>query len=190
MIVESSFKSTTIARVEVQAPTRLHLGLLDLSGVGPRVDGGIGLAIEAPSLHVLAEKSSKPRLNCPPELHECCTRVMDRLTESGLSENAAVNIHSEVRAHVGFGSGTQCALALGSALSILKNGTDPRVQDIARLTGRGGTSGVGVHTFKVVGFIVDGGHRRPEDKQELGSTRAFDTVCMPPLVARMEFPDW
>lgn len=183
-------EGTTIVRVEVEASARLHLGLLDLTGVGPRVDGGIGLAIEAPSLNVIAEKSSEPKLNCPIELRECCTRVMGRLTESGLSENIAINVQSEMRAHVGFGSGTQCALAIGSALSILKNGIVPRVQDIARLTGRGGTSGIGVHAFEVGGFIVDGGHRWPEDKQELGPTRAFDTICMPPLVARMEFPDW
>lgn len=191
MIAESLFKAATSVRVEVVAPARLHLGLLDLSAVGPRVDGGIGLTIEEPSLQVVAKYSSEPGLACPAELDDCCERVMKRLEEAGLSgSELSIEVHSDTKAHVGFGSGTQCSLAVASAISMLRSGSTPTVQQAALLTGRGGTSGIGVHAFAVGGFIVDGGHRWPEDKKELGPTRAFQRVPMPPLVARMDFPDW
>ena len=183
--------STTLqTAVEVITSGRLHLGLLDLSGIGPRVDGGIGLAIEEPSLRVVAHHCSEQRLNCPSELEPCCVRVVDRLATSKLTEKAEISVYSKMRAHVGFGSGTQCSLAIGFALNMLKHGTMPRSENIARLTGRGGTSGIGINVFDVGGFVVDGGHRWPEDKQELGPTRAFDQVAIPPLIARLAFPDW
>jgi len=182
--------TTLETKVEVVTSGRLHLGLLDLSGVGPRVDGGIGLAIEEPSLRVVANHSSEQRLSCPPELETCCVRAVHKLTGSRLTERAAISVYSSMRSHVGFGSGTQCSLAIGCALSTLKHGTTPSIEDIARLTGRGGTSGIGINVFDRGGFVVDGGHRWPEDKQELGPTGAFDEVAIAPLVARLVFPDW
>jgi beta-RFAP synthase len=53
----------------------------------------------------------------------------------------------------------------------LQRGQTPPIENLALLTGRGGTSGIGVHVFDLGGFIVDGGHRWPEDKCELGPTR-------------------
>lgn len=37
-------------RVIIEAPSRLHIGLIDLNGSLGRIDGGIGLALEAPLL--------------------------------------------------------------------------------------------------------------------------------------------
>ena len=54
---------------------------------------------------------------------------------------------------------------------------DCRSSDLARLTGRGRRSGIGLHGFHHGGLIVDGGRRTEAD--------------IPPLLARLPFPeDW
>ncbi len=77
----------------------------------------------------------------------------------------------------GLGVGTQLSLAVARAVLELAGVTDAPVEKLARLTGRGGRSGIGLHGFAHGGLIVDGGHRRPTE--------------FPPLVARLPFPeDW
>jgi len=49
------------------------------------------------------------------------------------------------------------------------------VDDLARLTGRGRRSGIGIHGFHQGGLIVDGGRRTEAD--------------IPPLLARLPFPE-
>jgi beta-ribofuranosylaminobenzene 5'-phosphate synthase len=54
---------------------------------------------------------------------------------------------------------------------------DLSVDDLARWTGRGRRSGIGLHGFQQGGLIVDGGRRNEAD--------------IPPLLARVPFPvDW
>ena len=55
--------------------------------------------------------------------------------------------------------------------------TDISVEELARLSGRGRRSGIGLHGFEHGGLIVDGGRRNETD--------------IPPLLARLPFPeDW
>ena len=51
------------------------------------------------------------------------------------------------------------------------------MEELARLTGRGNRSGIGLHGFHHGGLIVDGGRK--------------DGSAIPPLVARLAFPgEW
>jgi beta-ribofuranosylaminobenzene 5'-phosphate synthase len=59
---------------------------------------------------------------------------------------------------------------------------------IAGVTGRGGTSGIGVAAFEKGGFIVDGGHSIKEKKGFLPSSASKATP--PPIISRQNFPDW
>ena len=55
--------------------------------------------------------------------------------------------------------------------------SDVSVEELARWTGRGRRSGIGLHGFEHGGLIVDGGRR--------------DEADIPPLLARLPFPeDW
>ncbi|MCA9068653.1 MAG: hypothetical protein KDA84_07010, partial [Planctomycetaceae bacterium] len=79
--------------------------------------------------------------------------------------------------HQGLGSGTQLALAVGKALSVLAGERELSAIDLAQRVGRGARSALGLHGFHQGGFLVDGGKSSLED---IGT-----------LVTRVEFPaEW
>jgi len=78
-----------------------------------------------------------------------------------------------IPSHAGLGSGTQLALALGTALCRLHN-IAVTTQQIAQQLSRGARSGIGIATFDQGGFIVDGG--------------LSDSSTTPPLLAHYNFP--
>jgi len=82
-------------------------------------------------------------------------RFMDRYSAP---RGAHLNLISGIPAHVGLGSGTQIALAVGTALARVA-GLRLRTEDIAVAEGRGARSGIGIATFQHGGFVLDGGHR-------------------------------
>ena len=56
--------------------------------------------------------------------------------------------------------------------------------------GRGGTSGIGITAFEQGGFILDGGHKYPDQKSSFLPSSAAGKVTPPPLLIRCDFPDW
>ena len=161
------------AQITVVAPARLHLGFMDLNGDLGRSFGSLGLTIS--SLRTIVEAESAEVMSAEGEDSVRALRIAERL--SGLQEmpgNARIVVRQAIPAHAGFGSGTQLALAVGSALARV-NGWDLPPRTIARLSGRGARSGIGIGAFETGGFIVDGG-RGPDD-------------LPPQIVSRLSFPD-
>jgi beta-ribofuranosylaminobenzene 5'-phosphate synthase len=76
--------------------------------------------------------------------------------------------------HVGLGSGTQLALALGHAMVDLQDHQRIGSADLARLVGRGRRSAIGVHGFFHGGFLVDAGQG-----QDSGPGRLLWQVAFP-----------
>ena len=48
--------------VRVEAPARLHMGMLDVSGDGPRRFGGLGVAVSRPAVVVEASSNDELRV--------------------------------------------------------------------------------------------------------------------------------
>jgi beta-RFAP synthase len=59
--------------------------------------------------------------------------------------------------------------------------------DLARLVGRGGTSGVGVHVSNTGGIVLDGGHIFPDEKQTFGPS-CSSLAPPPPLMEARPAP--
>ena len=94
---------------------------------------------------------------------------------------------------MGLGSATQALV--GVALAICKvYGIDETVRELAKMVGRGGTSGIGVGAIQYGGFILDGGHlfRRGYDnsKTEYTPSSSSAGVEPPPILLHQDFPDW
>jgi beta-ribofuranosylaminobenzene 5'-phosphate synthase len=181
-------------RVIVDAPSRIHLTLIDLHGGLGRVDGSVGLALEEPRL--LLEASLSPQCQVTggePWAAEVIREVGRRVVEAIRARAPArFRIRESVPRHVGLGSGTQLALSAGRALTTL-HGKEVPVRELARISGRGGTSGIGTAAFEHGGFVVDGGHSfgPGREKQDYRPSSASGGVPPAPVIARHPFPeDW
>src|SRR5512135_3635324 len=112
-------------RLMVDTPARLHLGLIDMNGNLGRLYGSLGAAIERPNLVLEAERLPGPDnlLVEGPESQRVQGYAQRFLAHRPLSGRLRLAVHSAIPAHVGLGSGTQAALAVGAALHGLANGS-------------------------------------------------------------------
>ncbi len=172
--------------ITVKTPSRLHITLIDLNGSIGRMDGGIGLALEEPSVVIEVEKCPELRVRGQrvERARDAASRMLDSLKIKG---GADINVREAYAEHAGLGSGTQLMLGVGLAISRLY-GTESLPREIAHLMGRGGTSGIGTAAFEMGGFILDGGHPTREKKDFLPSSASDADPA--PVLARYEFPDW
>jgi beta-ribofuranosylaminobenzene 5'-phosphate synthase len=161
-------------RVFVEAPGRLHFGVLDLRGSLGRWFGGIGAAAPVASVLVSASLSDSGDVTVDGDdgtrAKEFARRFLDH---HSIAQGACINIHRGLPPHAGLGSGTQLALSVARALAEL-HGLNADVAELARAVGRTQRSGVGMWAFADGGFIVEGGRR-----EENGTA---------PLLARIPFP--
>lgn len=195
--IEEIFPCTAFTdeiRVLVDAPSRIHITLLDMNGASGRVDGGVGVTLDEPGCVLDARKATGIEVRGGDE--ESRKRVADAARAAketlGLPGGAEIALHAAARQHAGLGSGTQVALATAAALCRLYE-RDVSVCDLAKAVGRGGTSGIGTAAFEQGGFILDGGHRfgSPGGKDDFRPSAASRGVAPPPVLARHRFPeDW
>jgi beta-RFAP synthase len=142
--------------IEIKTPARLHLGLLDTNGSMGRLYGSIGVAIEYPNIVLRAEPSDTLVVEGL-EAERVSVFASRFLNRYPISCGAHLYLKFNIPNHVGLGSGTQLALAVGTALTQL-GGLDLSIEEIALAVGRGVHSGIGINTFQHGGFVLDGGH--------------------------------
>lgn len=172
--------------IRVTTPARLHFGLFvpepeptpwfasDGEALPVRRFGGVGLMVRDPALVLRAEPASGWSATGP--LAERALRFAERVAEAlnHAGPPLALTIEQAMPAHAGLGSGTQLGLAVAKAVS-LAWGRDATVADLARWSGRGLRSGIGVHGFARGGFLIDGGKATPDGPSL--------------LLGRYDFPD-
>ena len=141
----------------VEAPARLHFGVLDLRGRLGRHFGGLGAAIPCPSL--LLEAALAARLTAEgPDADRASEFARRFLAFHGLPEAGRIVIHKAIPSHAGLGSGTQLGLAVARALAEL-HGLPAGPVELARAVARGKRSAIGTW-LAFGGVIVEGGRRR------------------------------
>lgn len=160
-------------KVMVLAPARLHMGFIDLSGALGRHFGSIGIGLNEINTHLTITAADCLTVTGPgKERAEKCTRQLCQALQ--VPDSVAIDISSAIPEHIGLGSGTQMALAIGVGLNHFY-GLDSSVRDIAQLTDRGARSGIGIGVFEKGGLVLDGG-RGPN-------------TTTPPLLVQMAVPD-
>jgi beta-RFAP synthase len=165
--------------VTVDAPARLHLGFLDPSGSRGRVFGSLGLVINGPGTELDARIADSDFISgaVTDEERVRIASYLARLRAAYGASNVAIDIVRTPRAHSGLGSGTQLALAVGTAYVRLI-GRAATTAELAQVLGRGRRSGIGILGFDSGGLLLDG-----------GSAHDAQQPSVPPLVARQPFPD-
>jgi beta-ribofuranosylaminobenzene 5'-phosphate synthase len=166
-------------KVYVKTPARLHLGLIDLNGDLGRMFGGLGVGIDHPNVVIEAEPSEA--LSVTGKQTEIASALSKRFfTVYPVKANVHINIKETIPIHVGLGSGTQTALAIARALSILFN-MKTTLQELSIAMGRAKRTGVGTAIFEKGGFVVDGGK----------NLKPYLKDNFPPLIYRQPFPkEW
>lgn len=159
--------------VSVTAPARLHLGFVDLCGDLGRRYGGLGLTLAGLCTRLTMRRAASWSAGGPSS-ERALVQAQALMRTLALGGAVAIDVHEAIPEHVGLGSGTQLALAVCSGLMRLFE-LDTELRELARITGRGVRSGIGLGAFESGGFIVDGGRGTSDSP--------------PPVICQALFPD-
>ncbi len=158
--------------VTVTTTARLHFGFLDPSGRTARPFGSFGLSLDGPSTRVSLHRAEALAISGPES--ERAARYLKAIAQScGVGHAYRLRVHQAIPPHAGLGSGTQLALAVGSAFAAAE-GIALSPHEIAQRLGRGARSGIGIATFEAGGAVLDSGPCNG---------------ALPELVARVPFPE-
>lgn len=148
--------------VQVDAPARLHLGIVDLRPGADRYFGGMGVAVARPRVRLEMRRADELRVQGRESdlVRELAGRHLARIPGSG---GADIRVLEAIPRHVGLGSGTQLALSVARGLDLL-HGRERPVRELAPAMGRGDRSAVGTWAFAHGGFLLEGGIRRGRDE--------------------------
>jgi beta-ribofuranosylaminobenzene 5'-phosphate synthase len=148
--------------IRINIPFRLHITLIAMHDCSYRKNGGIGLGVDI-GCTLVAKKSLKTTI----KVNGVCNDLkkisdIEKLVESislgrKFCNKTNIIINGDIYFHSGLGAGTALTLACIEA-AFLINEIDYDIAEIKALSGRGGTSGIGVSSYFNGGFILDLGH--------------------------------
>jgi beta-RFAP synthase len=149
------------AAVRVQASGRLHLGFLDPSGSLGRRFGSLGLVVEGVETVIELRRAAADEVTAaagtdPDAIERAAHHLHALRRATGRTGGLHLHLQRTLPPHAGLGSGTQLALAVGHAFAALAE-FPLTTGDVARLTGRGLRSGVGIAGYDLGGLLLDGG---------------------------------
>lgn len=182
-------------KVEIEISPRVHIGLISMHEAAPRRNGGLGFAVNGPAALVKVRSANAfevmDRRSKPMNGQEL-VRLRDQLTsireDLGLSSAATFEIAGDLLTHYGMGSGTAIRLACIEALLEVNRRVVGK-EELIRLSGRGGTSGVGIETYFNGGFAMDLGVKAGQSDHFTPSSVAGADV-LPLQLHRQSFPEW
>lgn len=186
--------SASIESSTVSSPARLHLGLHDCGYASRRLFGGIGVIIDGFDTTVETTVSEQPEvvfndvLNPSPRTIDAVHSLVNRLQTSVGPVRAS--IHTASPEHMGLGSKTSLLLAIAqSAFLSYGRAAGEDWTEIVKVTGRGGTSGIGVNGFRTGGLIIDGGHEAPDNSREFSPSSGRTPSRTAPVLAHAAMPE-
>ena len=160
----------------------------------PRVNGGVGFALEEPRTTIIATEGSDTFISdqrvvtlSPEELDRVTSVVAEFVSRHRLARRPSVEIRGDVLTHTGLGSGTSITLGAMEAAAALNDFVVPHGTLVAA-SGRGGTSGVGVKTYFEGGLVLDLG--RPNDGRRLAPSSRSRAGSAPLAVPSLSPPQW
>ena len=158
--------------VRLEAPARLHLGFVDVSGSLGRRFGSLGLTLEQFATVLELRRADQFEAQGP-QAERASGYLRRLLDDHDPPTSVSLRIHQAIPEHVGLGSGTQLALAVGKAFGALFD-VPLSVSALAARLDRGARSGIGIGAFEEGGFVLDGGR---------GVSGSY-----PPVISRLAFP--
>lgn len=160
--------------VLVETGARLHFGLIaPAKSTEGRRFGGVGLMIDGPPTRVLARTNAGWSVAGPGAERVSATIERWQASTGGALRGAHVEVLDAPEPHAGWGSGTQLAAAVATALEQLAGRAGEDAIELARLSGRGERSAIGLHGFLRGGLIAEPGKLPHEIVAPLGARIAL-----------------
>lgn len=184
--------------LKIKAFPRIHISLIGMNDDGYRLNGGIGFSIASPTLDMIFESFDSIDVIDRRDngfTQEELARLKNHLDNVMIKEKFKIGLRcviydGMVQSHVGFGSNTMVYLSSIEALFILNN-RDYTDQDVISMSGRGGTSGIGINTYFKGGFVFDAGIVNHGQRAFAPSSSFMTEVTPTPLlIKRMILPKW
>lgn len=181
----------------ISAPSRVHINLLSMGYDGYRKNGGLGFAISGwDTVFECVGNNSNSIVDLRRQglsfgdIQKLVVYLNDICTALKFDKKLKVTIVEGPKPHSGLGVGTTTKLALAEALMIV-NDYDGSYEDIIKLSGRGGTSGIGINTYFYGGFILDGGVVINNEPFGPSSSKERLSFSLPQVLIKTEMPsDW
>ena len=182
--------------VTIKNYSRLHLSLIGMGNAGYRINGGIGFALNDPSLEVSCSLSDTPGIilkdkrEAPLEsvqIQQLEALLTAFLVEQQITDGVSFSVTGSMPTHSGFGSSTAIRLASLETLSTLFELTLSR-HELVTASERGGASGVGINTYFDGGFVLD--VRHPATGTDLAPSHAKKGHLPALALAQCPMPEW
>ena len=176
---------------ELSIGARVHLGLIDLNGKSGWLYGGAGFSITEPCFKINIELISHSEwilTGFEREHSKLLAAILEMLTKLyDLPVHKIDLVNGGIPIHSGLGSTT--GLLMGVTSYFLKlYGIEYTDLELAKITGRGGTSGIGVNLIKKKGFLVDEGHKITLTKKYVPSR--YNVPAISKALVRIDMPEW
>ncbi|OQW74473.1 MAG: beta-ribofuranosylaminobenzene 5'-phosphate synthase [Proteobacteria bacterium ST_bin11] len=181
-------------KLNILVHSRLHLTLLALHNGEYRINGGLGVTIAQPACTLVFSKATIFSLHDSRD-HPLTVEEADRLQtllyeeqkQRGFDYALDIVLTGNMRPHAGFGSGTAVTLACLEALHLL-NVSQATPTELIAASKRGGTSGVGIHSYFSGGYVFDLG--RKIDGSPFMPSNQTGSKQLPLLLDQGPMPDW
>ncbi|ANE57645.1 beta-ribofuranosylaminobenzene 5'-phosphate synthase [Methylomonas sp. DH-1] len=180
--------------LKIISKPRIHLTLLSMHENFFRINGGMGYSMDSPKCKISFSKSknffiydNRKFPSSAKETDQLRAFLRSKQMSYGFEESLKISISGNMRPHAGFGSGTAVTLACLEALHIL-NGSEITPSELVAASGRGGTSGVGIHSYFSGGYVFDLG--RKADGDSFSPSHLNGNKPTPLLVDQGPMPDW
>lgn len=162
-----------------------------MAGATTRAYGGSGFSLRAFPVVVEAHRSRRVSVEFGQDLDAAAQEQLRSIVRSLVKRGdtrVSVVVRSMPPQHVGLGSKTTLLLATITVVRAVQ-GVSLCIDDIQRLSGRGGASGIGINTFFTGGFVVDAGH--DPSRGRWAPSGASDSYHVPKIISRLPIPaDW
>lgn len=184
--------------LRIKAFPRIHITLIGMNKDGYRVNGGIGFSISSPTLNMSFDPDSsicvfdkRSQGFTTKELVRLNNHLNNVMHDEHLSEGFLCVIEDgQVPSHFGFGSSTMVYLSCIEALLII-NKREYTNDVVVNLSGRGGTSGIGINTYFNGCFVFDTGIVNQGERQFAPSSAFVSENRIKPLLLKnVKLPQW
>lgn len=163
--------------MKLSVPGHLHNGNPDLTGDLGRIYGTLGFTLDYPRTLVTVKPSNE--IIVKGEDSENAKKYTQKFLELfNISGGADILVEEAIPKHLGMGSQTALALAIGTGLSKIYGIEGISVEELALKLGRGTVTALGTYGFKLGGIILDGGY-----------LTNMKGKMVPPLLFRQDIPE-